>query len=941
MIHAASDAFYVNYSTIIPESDLVAHPLSIIHPEADVDLARAQTEGNTILAYLSVGEVAVDASYRERLMEEGIVFKGKNTVWNSDLIDVRTPEWSAFLLDQLVPGIMEKGFDGLFLDTLDAVELLIQEDPDNAQAYRTGMIALIKGLKQRFPDSKIVMNRGFNIWKDVIQSVDGILIESVFRTYDFSTETYQPVSEPDTKWLQDRIREIQAAGSEVYILDYIHPSDSRAAKETATKIHNLGCHGFLSTPELDGKNLGPLRPVKRNIQVFYGNVASRPAEKIHWPVDTLTASNLQMPLEWMGYELEYRNMADHPLPSQEDLPFAGVILDPSLHLEPASESELVDWLIEQVSEGLKIFMVYDFPIRSKPNIERLMEALGIETTLQDYLIKVTELESTVSSPSMGYEEGLLLHDTRFKPVRAPSSATRLFSVTAKTPEGVLETFDAVFAAPWGGVALQPYLFFERPDSLRLWLVDPFDLLSSVFGKIEGPKPDITSKDGNRILFSHIEGEGFTRASTVSQDQYAAEVIMKRIIDRYPIPFTCSVIEAEIKGQLKGQHVEAPGRPVILARELFQRPNVEAASNSYSHPYYWIDQDRYHRNFPARTFPLTTENPSFDPRREIEGSIDFINKTLLTGDKKVQLFLWTGNNRPSLEALEILEQLGIPNMNGGQTALSPRYPSLSKVSPATMPWGPHLQVYSPIESEQAYLSTINLEGNNNVLFEGGFFHVIDTFKQTGTPRRLKPINLHFHWYSGTRLMGLAALKRVFDWAMQQEFQSMSASTYSKWVVDSRNTSVYEYLHESSWVMVNRGHCQTFRLDDQNQIPDMQESKGLSGFREFQGSLYLHGTGQNRTKVTLRNTDSPTTFGLPHLVRSTSPMDIRTWQSDQIAFSVSDRREGLIELAGFPIHFNPDIQINQAAPAKGQVHVEKGRLRLKTPQNASVDIRWTSN
>ncbi|HEY1109268.1 MAG TPA: hypothetical protein VGE76_11565, partial [Opitutaceae bacterium] len=61
-------AFYVNYSARVPTPPLLAHPLSIVHPDATLDLAAAQQTGNKVLAYLSVGEVAADAPYRAEVL---------------------------------------------------------------------------------------------------------------------------------------------------------------------------------------------------------------------------------------------------------------------------------------------------------------------------------------------------------------------------------------------------------------------------------------------------------------------------------------------------------------------------------------------------------------------------------------------------------------------------------------------------------------------------------------------------------------------------------------------------------------------------------------------------------------------------------------------------------------------------------------------------------
>ena len=76
-------AFYVNYAARVPTAPLVAHALSIVHPDAAVDLAAAHRVGNTVLAYLSVGEVAADAPYRADVLARRLPFAGRNATWNS------------------------------------------------------------------------------------------------------------------------------------------------------------------------------------------------------------------------------------------------------------------------------------------------------------------------------------------------------------------------------------------------------------------------------------------------------------------------------------------------------------------------------------------------------------------------------------------------------------------------------------------------------------------------------------------------------------------------------------------------------------------------------------------------------------------------------------------------------------------------------------------
>jgi hypothetical protein len=65
------------------------------------------------------------------------------------------------------------------------------------------------------------------------------------------------------------------------------------------------------------------------LAIFGTSVAESGGRKI-WAPDTLTATHLQMPLEWMGYEVRYHDIKS-PLPTLPlDESYAAVIVDGAL-----------------------------------------------------------------------------------------------------------------------------------------------------------------------------------------------------------------------------------------------------------------------------------------------------------------------------------------------------------------------------------------------------------------------------------------------------------------------------------------------------------------------------------------------------------------------------------------------------------------------------------
>ena len=115
-------------------------------------------------------------------------------------------------------------------------------------------------------------------------------------------------------------------------------------------------------------------------------------------------------------------------------------------------------------------------------------------------------------------------------------------------------------------------------------------------------------------------------------------------------------------------------------------------------------------------------------REIAGSVKYIS-TLLPAEKKMEMFLWSGNCRPSGAALRMVRELGLEAMNGGNTMIHSRAEGVSAISSKDTWMDGELQIYAPVQNEYVYTG-----GFTGPLF-GGFRAVIGTFERTETPRRL--------------------------------------------------------------------------------------------------------------------------------------------------------------------------------------------------------------
>lgn len=169
---------------------LVVVDADVSHPP--VDLKRS---GAKILAYLSLGEVHQSRAYFAEVKSAGWLVRENPTWKGSFLVDPHQEGWRRMVVDRLAAEILGRGFDGLFLDTLDTAETLEREDRAKYGGSIQAMGGLVKALRATYPEALLLPNNAFQVLEEIAPTVDGVVAESVFATYDFSARRYVRVAE--------------------------------------------------------------------------------------------------------------------------------------------------------------------------------------------------------------------------------------------------------------------------------------------------------------------------------------------------------------------------------------------------------------------------------------------------------------------------------------------------------------------------------------------------------------------------------------------------------------------------------------------------------------------------------------------------------------------------------------------------------------------------
>jgi hypothetical protein len=487
-------------------------------------------------------------------------------------------------------------------------------------------------------------------------------------------------------------------------------------------------------------------------------------------------------------------------------------------------------------------------------------------------------------------------------------------------------YDAVYTASWGGALLDPYNTFQVSVEDQASLFDPFAFLQQIWPAGSFPAPDATTRDGRRLFFSQIDGDGFNGVTTFAGNRICGELVRDHILKKYPLPITASLIEATMRGLEVTQKGDEQPALEAVARSIFALPNVQAASHSFSHPYVWVENDEeYIPMYENRSLLLKPEAAlkGVDPEREVAGSIAYV-QSLLPPGKTCDLMLWSGNCRPGAAALRVCRRLGVENLNGGNTTISRRHPYLSNISPRVMSWEGELQVFSAMQNEFVY--TRNWKGP----FFGGFRQVTETFEKTESPRRLKPVNLYYHFYSAATPGALKSLSDAYDWAMAHPLHSVTAAQFARIARDAWGTKIYR-TGLGRFTLANAGHARTFRLPATGPLPDLGASSGVTGYLVEGDSLYVHTSGQPFTDLTLSASPEPRL----RLESSTAEITFQRLDKTGAAFTTQDLKpEVPVVLAGMAPASPWQVVIND----KGQRLLANpaGKLELLLPAAASVKI-----
>jgi polysaccharide biosynthesis protein PelA len=249
----ASEPWVVCYSLSIDDADLSKYRLVILDADNHPTLSPLIGRGTPRLAYLSLTQMGKGRAEFPEAVRAGVMLE-EHPVWtDAHYLDFRRPEWKSLVLDRLVPKALERGFSGLFLDTLDDAEFLESQDPVRYRGMRAAAVELVKAIRERYPQALLMVNRGYALMPQLATSIDILMGESVVGSFDTGTKAYRRQTPADVEWQVTQLRQAKTLNPRLQLLtlDYWDPTDHDGLRAIYREQRARGFAPYVSTPQLD------------------------------------------------------------------------------------------------------------------------------------------------------------------------------------------------------------------------------------------------------------------------------------------------------------------------------------------------------------------------------------------------------------------------------------------------------------------------------------------------------------------------------------------------------------------------------------------------------------------------------------------------------------------------------------------------------------------
>lgn len=591
-------------------------------------------------------------------------------------------------------------------------------------------------------------------------------------------------------------------------------------------------------------------------------------ERITAPRFTRIHRYAEMPLNYLGYRLAYRDISAESPP----LPEAPVAATISWFDAPVGDpSAFAAWRAELADGcgGTPAMIVFGHSGLTEAAAASeagaaLLGALGVAQAEGEVAVGAFSTIASIDTALVGFEAAFEIRPGPYARINAAGAGES--RLTLASGEAAI---DLLVLAPRAVYVHDSVLVREDPRGGPLWTVNPFTLFEHALDAPPWPIPDTTTVSGRRMFFATVESEGWLTQLPALQfgdrPLLASEVLESELISPYQdLPLSVAPLAGDIDPGIAGRAADR-GREV--AAHLLQLPNVQAATTGLTMIRDWgffADYDPRAEEETlaagasqrasggiiasavqnlgdafsdptASALDITPDAPRkyaslpFDVAAETGGAIGSIAELAPPG-RAPQLFVWGGNAMPFPKAIAATRDAGAWNIGGGGGLAPDTMPSLANLWPLGLETSGGLQVYDALSGDALY--TNFWSGNL-----AGFQALAQTLERTESPRRLKPFHLAFAARSAVGFASRESVLLHLDTARRGEIAPVPAARFAEAVEGFQQFRAIGD-GDRAWRIADRGGLQTLRFDNAAGLAlDLAASSGVIGARRRDASLYV--------------------------------------------------------------------------------------------------------
>jgi polysaccharide biosynthesis protein PelA len=218
---------------------LAAYDLVVIDGEgaSALDVQTLRARGTLVLGYLSVGTIERGRRWYRRLKPYRLELWSD---WGEWYAAVDQSGFRRIMARRIAPGLLKKGFDGLFLDNVDMIESHARQ--------RRGMYALVRRLSRLAHGQARLLfaQNGDDVIAPIAAELDGWNREDVTLSYDFENSSYVTVSPDDTAKALETLSRLGGAGVFVTTTDYCGVCDPALTEAALANACGVGAVPFIA-----------------------------------------------------------------------------------------------------------------------------------------------------------------------------------------------------------------------------------------------------------------------------------------------------------------------------------------------------------------------------------------------------------------------------------------------------------------------------------------------------------------------------------------------------------------------------------------------------------------------------------------------------------------------------------------------------------------------